>query len=67
MKTVTMVITRSHFEKSTSGLMVHAITKGVIVDLRQKAAKIQQHSINISIGAKKMVTIVKVKTTPDGV
>ena len=58
----------THFgEDYTYGLTVHAITKGVIVDPRQKSKKIQQYSITTSTGAIVIFIIVRGKTMPDGV
>ena len=55
-------VIRSHFgEISTAAIMVHEITKGVLVAQRQKATNTQQHSIKNSTGSIEIVTIVKQK------
>ena len=60
--------TRYHFlDSSTSGLMVHAITRGVFVNLSQKATKPMQLSINNSTGVIAILTIMIIIKMPDGV
>ena len=52
-------VKRSHFgDNSTSGIMVHAITKEVVVAPRQKVIKKMLHSINNSTGEIEIITIV---------
>ena len=48
---VVVTIKEPHFEENyTSGIMVHAITKGVIVAPNHNATNIQQHSTINSTG-----------------
>ena len=59
---VETIVTRSHFgDNSDAGLIVHAITKGVIVYPRHNTTKKLQHSINNSTGEVSIVTIVITK------
>ena len=60
--------TRSHFGNNyNAGIMVHSITRGVVVDPRQKATKKMKLSINNSMGVISIVTTVIRRTMPDGV
>ena len=70
MTTVPVVVTikEPHCgDNSTYGIMVHAITKGVIVAPRRKATNIQQHSITTSTGTIEIVTIVIENKIPEDV
>ena len=60
--------TRYHFgDTSTSGLMVHEITRGVVVSPSQNSTKKMQLSVKYSTGAIKIVTTVIGITMPAGV
>ena len=60
-------VTSSHFGNNyTDVIMVHAITKGVLVAPRQIDTKTQQNSINNSTAAVEIFTTVKIKTMPGG-
>ena len=66
--TVPVVVTRSHFGyDSTDELMLNSITNVVIVTQSNRDTKIQQNSINTSMGLISIVIIVKGKTITDSV
>ena len=66
--TVPVVVIRSHFcENITDGLMVHEITKIVVVSPRKKATNIHQHLINNSTRVIEIITIAKGKKMPEDV
>ena len=62
MTTVAVVVTRYSFgDYCTVGLMLHVITKGVIVAPRRKGTKIQTNPITAPMGAIAIVAIAKGK------